>query len=283
MDQQVALVTGANRGIGLEVARGLVDRGFRILVVARSASKAEGAVRALRGTGHGPEPLALASDLGQLASVRELARRVSDSVGRLDALVLNAATAPARRTTTVDGYEAQFQVNHLAGYLLLRLLDPLLRKTAETHGGARIVIVASEAHRRTHIDVDDPNFERRRYGKVRAYGASKLANVLTTYALHRRLKDTGVTVNAVHPGTVSTGLLGGMFGPLYPMRFLFRAPKSGAAPLIRLAAADEVGGIGGRYFNRFDDVPSSEASYDRDLQERLWDLSEALVGLSGGP
>ncbi len=282
MDQQVALVTGANRGIGFEVARGLAGDGFRTLVVARTAVKAEQAAADLGSTVDGPEPLGLPGDHASLSAVRELAARVLDSVDRLDALVLNAAAAPSRRTLTEDAYETQFQVNHLAGYLLMRSLYPLLRRTAETHGGARIVVVASEQHRRAVLDLDDPNFERRRYGKVRAYGASKLANVLSVYAVHRRIKGSGVTVNAVHPGTISTGLLGSMFGPLYPVRFLFRGPRSGAGPLIRLAAAPEVEGISGRYFERFDDVPSSEASYDQELQERLWSMSEALVGLSDG-
>ena len=258
--------------------RGRVERGLHVLAVARTPERAESAAAAVRTKTSGGDVTPLVGDSASFASVRALAADVLAGADRLDALVLNAATTPVRRKTTEDGHETQFQVNHLAGFLLQRLLDGRLRDTATRAGAARIVIVSSEAHRRTKLDLDDLMYEGRRYSKGGAYGASKLANVLHAFALERRLEGSGVTVNAVHPGVVSTHLLGGMFGPLYPVRFLFRSTASGAEPLIRLAADKDLEGVTGRYFKRFDAVSPSAKSLDEAAQERLWALSEALVG-----
>lgn len=214
------------------------------------------------------------ADFGSLDEVRRLGQRLAEAYGSIDRLVHNAAVVAPRRTLSEDGHELQFQVNHLAPFLLTALLeDPLVE------AAGRVVVVASEAHRRASLDPEDLGFERRRYAAGRAYSQSKLANVMFTYMLSRRWWKR-VSINAVHPGVVSTRLLGSMFGILSPMRFLFRSTEAGAAPVVRLSEDESLAGVSGSYYKRFDAVKSSPASYDKLLQQALWDASEGMVGVS---
>jgi NAD(P)-dependent dehydrogenase (short-subunit alcohol dehydrogenase family) len=276
MDQppvRTSLVTGANRGIGLSIAKDLATSG-KVLVVGRTLATANAARQTVLESHPDADIEALSADFSSFAEVRSLAERVQERCGQLDALVHNAAVVTHRRTDSADGIELQFQVNHLAPFLLTALLQAPLERTQ-----GRVVVVASEAHRRGHLDLADLGFERRRYTNNGAYSQSKLANVLFAYRLASRWEGR-VSVNAVHPGVVSTRLLGGMFGPLFPLRFLFRSVEAGAAPVVRLAVDPALSDVTGSYFRRFDAVESSAATYDQDLQTRLWDASTSLVGES---
>ncbi|HEU4412674.1 MAG TPA: SDR family oxidoreductase [Polyangiaceae bacterium] len=278
MKGQTCVVTGASGGIGRETARALASRGARVVLVCRDRAKGE-ATRAELGAGGGEVDLELC-DLSSQASIRELAGRLERAHARIDVLVNNAGLIIPKRTTTADGLEATFALNHL-GYFLLttRLLD-LLRASAP----ARIVNVSSEAHRRAALDFDDLQSERS-YGAVDAYCRSKLANVYFTYELAERLRGSGVTANCLHPGVVASG-----FGRHEPglLRVLATVARpflideaKGAKTSVYLASSPEVEGVTGKYFVREREKRSSPASYDVGARKRLWEASEALTAPKG--
>lgn len=267
----VRIVTGANRGIGLEIAKALAGKG-RLVVVGRTQASSESARDAVLAAKPGVDVIAMHADFGSLDEVRQLGHALADTYESIDRFVHNAAIVASSRTLSSDGHELQFQVNHLAPFLLTALVEaPLVAASG------RVIVVASEAHRRGTLDPDDLGFERRRYAAGRAYSQSKLANVMFTYALSRRWWKR-VSINAVHPGVVSTRLLGSMFGMLSPLRFMFRSTEAGAAPVVRLSEDESLAGVSGSYYKRFDAVKTSAPSYDKLLQQALWDASEQMVG-----
>jgi NAD(P)-dependent dehydrogenase (short-subunit alcohol dehydrogenase family) len=278
LEGRTCLVTGATSGIGEETAVGLARCGARVILVARDRERGEASVARVKAkTGHRAVELLLA-DLASQAEIRELVGQVLDRCPSLHVLVNNAAVVHVSRETTVDGYEMTFAVNHLAYFLLTRLL---LDRLVESRP-ARIVNVASNGHNFGKLDFDDLQSEKK-YSWMKVYGTSKLANVLFTYELGRRLAGTGVTVNCLHPGAVSTGLgmnngrLGRIVVPL--LRPFFLTPEAGARTSIYLATSDEVTSVSGRYFVKCEPRPSSPASYDEDLARRLWQESSRLTGL----
>jgi len=221
----------------------------------------------------------IVADLASLADVRRLASEIDARYGRLDVLINNAGLATRRRETTVDGFERQLAVNHLAPYLLTQLLLPKLKASTP----ARIVNVASNAHHRAAFDIDDLNWERRPYSALGAYGATKLANILFTRELARRLQGTGVTANCLHPGVVATnifsglGVLGRLFG-IVSKPFLLSSSK-GAATTVHLATADDVAGTSGEYFAVSRPVVPAAPARDEAMARRLWELSAAMTGV----
>lgn len=276
---QICLVTGASSGIGKVTARELARAGATVILVCRNRSKGEATVDEIsRLTGSDRLDLMIA-DLAELRQIRELAAQVRAKYPQLQVLVNNAGTYNSARTVTADGYEATFAVNHLAYFLLTMELLDLLKASAP----ARIVNVASEAHRAVSLNFDDLHGEQR-YNGWKAYGQSKLANISFTYELARRLEGTGVTVNAVHPGGVNTGLfdhVSGATGRIVRLfTFLMRTPEKGAETVLWLASAPEVAALTGRYFYDLKEKSSSRESSDPNLAARLWQISEQLVGLS---
>jgi NAD(P)-dependent dehydrogenase (short-subunit alcohol dehydrogenase family) len=219
----------------------------------------------------------LLADLSSQVEVRRLAREFRARYSRLDILVNNAGAIFSRRETTVDGFERTWALNHLAYVLLTHELLDLLKASAP----ARIVNVASTMHHGGVIDFDDLQGEKR-YGGIRAYSQSKLANVLFTYALARRLHGTGVTANCLHPGGVATGFGQNTPGALRLVMRMIRpfliTPAEGAATPIYLASSPDVEGMSGQYFARCRPARSSAASHDEALQERLWALSLQQTG-----
>jgi len=280
MDGKTCLVTGANRGIGKVVAMELARLGARVIVAARSRPKLEAACLEIQARGHG-EVQGVCIDLASRASIHAAVEQLSVHLKRLDVLVNNAATIPPGYATTADGVEAQFAVNHLGPFLLTNLLLPRLQ--AAPH--ARVVNVSSNAHFRARLEADmlaGPSpAAGAAYRKQQRYKATKLANVMFTYALARRMRGTTVSVNAVRPGTINTRLVNDFLRPFGFLRwlFLFNTTSRGAAPIVRLAADAALEGITGCYFDRFRERRSSLDSYDELLQERLWQRSAQLTGL----
>ncbi|SEF79352.1 Short-chain dehydrogenase [Methylobacterium sp. 190mf] len=279
----VCLVTGATGGIGYETALGLARLGARVAMVGRDSGKLQACADRIRAAVPGAAVEPHRADLSAQAEIRRLAGILRAAYPRLDVLVNNAGAIFDRRTLTVDGIERTWALDHL-GYVLLTLeLLDTLKDAAAAGGKPRIVNVASAAHYRGHIDFDDVEGARR-YRAMGAYAQAKLANVLFTYALARRLRDSGITANAVHPGVVNTGFAkntGGLLGAAWAlMRPLLITPEKGARTSLHVASDPGLDGVTGRYFSHGRPKVSSAESRDEAVQERLWALSLRQVGRS---
>jgi NAD(P)-dependent dehydrogenase (short-subunit alcohol dehydrogenase family) len=278
----LAVVTGSNTGIGKETARGLVKRGYRVVMACRDARKAAGAAEELKQSD--PANAALVEtaplDLGSFDSIRGFAVDLVDRWGDsgLDLLVNNAGLWPTTRSTTADGLETTFGVNHVGTFLLTRELLPLLKKAP----AARVVNLTSKLHYRGKMVWDDLQFEQRSFSGPTAYNQSKLANVLFTKALARRLQGTSVTTNAVHPGVVTTELARDYPTILTKLFHLFTiSPEQGAACSLYVATAPELAETTGAYFESSKEKAAAKAACDEAAQERLWTLTEDLLAVRG--
>ena len=280
MRDKTVLVTGATDGIGKETARRLAERGARVFIAGRNAEKGAAAVRDIATNTGTDQAEFLQADLSVQADVRGLAKAVKQRTNRLDVLVNNAGVIMFRREKTRDGIEMTFGLNHLNYFLLTHELLDLLKASAP----ARIVSVASIAHRRAMLDFDDLQLSRG-FGAWKAYSRSKLANIMFTYALARRLEGTGVTANCLHPGFVSShfgqnGRFLARTGMALAMRFGNAiSVAQGAQTSVYLASAPEVTSQSGLYFDEGKAVKSNHASYDRHAQEKLWDISAKMVSV----
>jgi NAD(P)-dependent dehydrogenase (short-subunit alcohol dehydrogenase family) len=278
MQGKVCLVTGATSGIGLVTAQALAQQGATVAVIARNPERGAAVVdRIAQETGN-PAVELLVADLSVQAQIHHLAEEFRHRFARLDVLVNNAGALFTRRSLSADGIEMTLALNHLGYFLLTNLLLGTLQASAP----ARIVNVSSDAHRGARIDFTDLQGQRR-YSGWRAYCQSKLANLLFTYELARRLEGTGVTANAMHPGFVATGFgrnNRGMFALFIRVAQLIALrPEQGAETLIYLATALEVEGVSGKYFVKKRPVTSSRESYDQAAAQRLWQLSAEMTGL----
>jgi retinol dehydrogenase 14 len=280
MAGKFVLVTGGTGGIGKATAIGLAALGARVGITGRDPARTEAAAASIRATPGSPAVDGFAADLSVQAGVRRLAAQVLDTYPRLDVLVNNAGGFWAHRHVTADGLERTFALNHLATFLLTSLLLDRLTASAP----ARIITVSSGAHARGRIDFDDLQ-GKRNYSGQRAYSQSKLANVMFTYELARRLAGTGVTATVLHPGVVRTS-----FGAedqaaylavmIRVARLFMKTPAQGAGTPIYLASSPQVEGITGRYFVSRKPKTSSKASYDSTAAARLWQASTDLAGLT---
>ena len=276
---KTVVVTGATRGIGLGASVELAAMGARVVVIGRDVERTRDALDQVRAASR-VEPFSLLCDFESQASIRALATELLARCERIDVLVNNAGTVNATRRLTVDGIEATFAVNHLGYFLLTNLLLDRLRASAP----ARIVTVASRGHRFGTMDLGDPGYERG-YQIMRAYNRSKLANVLFSNELARRLEGSGVTSNSLHPGGVATNIWSGAPGWAQPLLSVlvkpFLVPVEQGARTIVLAAVDPaLSGVTGRYFSRGRPGAMSRRARDEELAARLWALSAELVGLS---
>lgn len=272
---KVVLVTGATSGIGKVAAQELAAQGAHVVLISRSADKCRAVAEEIRAkTNAGVDWIA--ADLSLLSGIEDAAAEFKARYQQLHVLLNNAGAFYADRNTTADGYETTFALNHLNYFLLTERLRDLLIASAP----ARIVNVSSDAHLGGAIDFDDI-MGQIKYSGWGAYSQSKLANVMFTYTLARRLEGTGVTANVLHPGFVATGFgrnNDGLLGMLMPIAQWFaKKPDQGAETSIYLATSPEVSGVTGKYFASRKAKNSSARSYDLDAQERLWALSEELV------
>lgn len=278
MRNKIILITGATAGIGRATAEALAKQGHTVIISGRNPQKTAQVAEDIRQQTGNPSVDYLIADFASLDTVREMAAAFLNRYDRLDVLANNAGLVSQTRQLSQDGYELQFAVNHLAPFLLTNLLlDALKRSPA-----GRIVNVSSRGHAQGQIHFDDLQFEGG-YQPRQAYYQTKLSNVLFTYALARRLKDTRVTANVLHPGIVKTTLSHDYMGnPVF--RFfeglIAVSPETGAQTSIYLAVSPEVEGVSGGYFIRRKRKDSAPHSLDEALQDRLWSVSEALVGLT---
>jgi retinol dehydrogenase-14 len=280
MDDKTVLITGGTGGIGKATAIGLSRLGARVGITGRDRPRAEAAAADIGSASGNSAVDVFVADMSSQAQVRRLAEEVLDAYPRLAVLVNNVGGFWNTRRVTVDGHEHTFALNHLAPFLLTNLLLDRLRASAP----ARIVTLSSGAQAMGRIDFDDLQGARSFSGQ-RAYNQSKLANVMFTYELARRLEGSGVTATVLHPGVVRTG-----FGAEDPaawqriflpvVRPFMKSPEGGADTPIYLASAPEVAGVSGRYFANRRPKRSNKASYDIAAQTRLWQVSAELVGLT---
>ncbi len=273
---QVCLVTGATAGIGLVTARELARKGAHVIVVGRSEERCARAADEIRAQAGTTAVEWLVADLSSQGDIRRLADQVRGRTQRLDVLVNNAGGIFLERQESADGIEMTFALNHLSYFLLTHLLRPLLEQSAP----ARVVNVASDAHKGVSIEFEDIE-GKKRFGGWRAYQQSKLANILFTYELSRRLDGTRVTANTLHPGFVRTTIFrqGGLIGWLLRRAadVLAISPEEGAKTSVYLASSPDVASVTGRYFVKERPVESSPQSRDASAALRLWRLSDEMT------
>jgi NAD(P)-dependent dehydrogenase (short-subunit alcohol dehydrogenase family) len=283
MQGKICVITGGTDGIGKAAAYGLAVQGAKLLVHGRDRDKGERAVAELKARSGNPAIEFLQAEFSSLAEVRRFAAAIVERAPRVDVLVNNAGTIFVKRGLSKDGYELTFAVNHLAPFLLTHLLLDALKGAAPS----RIVTTASGAHRRAKLAFDDLQSERN-YSPMGAYGTSKLANVLFTRALAKRLEGTAVTATCLHPGLVRTNfgthnakdvssLAKIIIG--FVMRFA-RTPEKGAETVIYLASSPQVEGASGGYYVDCKPAMTSQLAKDDAAAERLWQVSERLAGIA---
>lgn len=277
MHEKTCMVTGATAGIGLATARALAQLDARVILVGRNPEKCTRVVESIRQETGNTKVDCLLADLSDQAQIHHLALQFQESYPRLDVLVNNAGGIFLRRQESVDGLEMTFALNHLSYFLLTLLLLDILQDSAP----ARIVNVASNSHYGQKLDFDNLQMARG-YRARQAYGRSKLANVLFTFELARRLQGTGVTANALHPGFVATdiGMNNGWLVRLFKllMRPVAITPEQGCLTSVYLATSPEVEGVSSEYYVECKPVRADPAAYDLEAARKLWEISEELTG-----
>jgi NAD(P)-dependent dehydrogenase (short-subunit alcohol dehydrogenase family) len=286
MKGKVCLVTGATLGIGKVSALELARAGASVVLVARNKERGEAVVGEIKkATGNDAVELLLA-DLSSMAEVRRVAAAFREKHDQLHVLLNNAGAVNASRKLTVDGFELTLAVNHLAYFLLTHELLPVLEKTGKPGANARVVSVASNAHRRGKLDLDDLQSAKGMYLHLRVYGTSKLMNIMWTYELARRLAAAGkpVTANCLHPGVIATGFglnEKGLLNLAIRVGQLFMTtPEKGARTQLWAATAPELEGVTGKYLDKCKEARSNRASHDVEKQRILWEKTEKLLGLA---
>jgi len=281
MKDRICVITGATDGIGKAAACSLALQGAKLLLHGRDPEKGLRAVAEVKARSGNPAVEFLQADFSSLAQVRHLAGMLAERAPRIDVLINNAGGIFGKRALSQDGYEMTLAVNHLAPFLLTHLLVEQLK----SGGPARIVTTASNAHRRARIPFDDLQ-STRGYSPMGVYGMSKLANILFTRALAKRLQGTSVTATAVHPGFCRTGFgrdlqASPIVKGIFRVASLFaRSAEKGAETVVYLASSPEVQGASGGYYFDCKPIAPSAAAQDEAAAERLWQVSEQLVGIA---
>jgi NAD(P)-dependent dehydrogenase (short-subunit alcohol dehydrogenase family) len=278
ISDKICMVTGSTSGIGAAAARQLAHLGFTVIIVGRNIRKCLRQIEKIKRSDPDARVDFLTADLSSQREVRELAKEFASRYSHLDVLINNAGAIFAKRTISVDELEMTFALNHMSYFLLTSLLIDQLKASIS----ARIVIVSSAAHEQVNINFEDLQLEHS-YNRIQAYAQSKLANLLFTYALAQRLEGTRVTANALHPGFVATNLGSNNSWLKTKLRNLLKpgmiSPEEGAKTVVYLATSPDVEGMTGKYFYNCREISSSIKSYDLASAEKLWLLSERLIGL----
>lgn len=279
MKDKIVIVTGANSGIGKETALELASRDATVILACRNPESGQSTQAEITAETGNDRVYFMPLDLASLDSVKEFAQAFQDRFDELHILINNAGLLPLTKQMTQDGFEMQFGVNHLGHFLLTKLLTPLLKKTE----GARIISVSSMMHNLGKIDFDSFKGEKS-YQPMRAYGQSKLANILFTKQLAKRLGTDGITAYSLHPGGVGTNIAGKSFirRTVYKLIGGQMSPKRGAKTSIYLATEPGIESTTGGYYNEFcKEKPGSKLARDELLAERLWETSEQLLSDAG--
>ena len=277
---KTVVIAGSTSGVGLAAAVEVARHGGRLVLLARNEDKAR-VVRSMLARDFGAEAALFLADFARLSEVHRVADELLDGVERIDVLINSAGVHRTRRALTDEGHEFAFCVNHLSPFVLTYRLLPKLKQS----GAARVLQVNSQGHRFGGLDLGDLDWRRRFYVGLRAYGASKTAQLLSVWEFADRLEGSGVTINAMHPGEVRTGI-GSNNGPLYrwyQRRILWRWLKDvriSGESLHYLAAAPELEGVSGRYFNRTHLERPAPPALDRAVGRRLWEQTVELTGLT---
>lgn len=283
LHDSICIITGSTSGIGKETAKVLANMGAQVILAVRDHTKAEITKREILDNNPTAKVDFILLNLASLDSVRRFVTSFRSQFDHLDILVNNAGVMTFSKKLTDDNYELSFGVNHLGHFLLTNLLMDSLKKSSS----ARIINVSSGAHSGGSIDLDDLFFTNKKFSAFGAYSQSKLANILFTYQLDKRLNTEGIsniTVNALHPGFVRSNFAKGDLNPLFKLGYSFitlfaKSPKKGAQTSIYLACSPDVAGISGKYFVNKKEKKSSTLSYDTSLQQHLWMISKELVNL----
>ena len=276
MEGKICMVTGANSGIGKATVIGLAKLNAKVIMICRNQEIGEKVRKEIISQTGNKNIDLLLCDLSSQDQVRKLVDEFKNKYQKLDVLINNAGVMLKKRVLSVDGIEMNYAVHFLAPFLLTNLLLDVLKKSAPS----RIINVASAAHKRAKIDFNDLQSENKKYRLFIVYGTSKLAEVLFTYELSRKLEGTGVTANAVHPGVVNSNLGRDQskFSQWFARKF-FKSPEEGAQTSIYLASSPEVEGITGKYFVNKQPKESSEESYNEDYAKKLWHAAEEMTKL----
>jgi len=277
MEHKICLITGASSGIGKATALGLAELGATVVLVCRNPKRGEKSLRWIQKKSGNNNIHLIVGDLSRQQDIFDVASDFKRHYDRLDVLLNNAAILTRKRRLTTEGFELQFFVNHLAYYLLTGSLIDLLKKSAPS----RIVNIASTAHSRGILDFENLQGEKS-YNGWQQYSNTKLANIVFTYELARRLEGTGVTANCLHPGVIHTNLMSGYSTALnwtwHLLQWFFKKPVEGAETPVYLASSPEVAEVTGTYFKYCNPLGSSGESKDAENQRRLWEKSEELTG-----
>ncbi len=282
IDGRICIITGATSGVGYQAARRLAQGGAHIIMVSRNTLKAEKVKEELQKE-FGVLIDTIQADFSKLSEVKRAAQEILEEYPRIDVLINNVGIHNTHRVLNEDGIEMVFVVNHLASYLFTRMLLNRLIDSAP----ARIIQINSQGHRFGGLDVNDINWEKRRYKGLQGYGASKVAQLLTTWRFAELLQGSGVTINAVHPGEVRSniGMNNGLIYRMYQryvLHWVLKDPKVSGEAIYYAAAAPEMAEVSGKYFNQT--ILEKPAAYthalDGDMIEEVWRLSEELCGLS---
>ncbi len=276
MKDKICVITGATSGIGYATAMSLAGKGATLGLVSRNKNKGETTIKAIREKTQNKNIELFVADLSSQAEIRRLASEIILKYPHIDVLINNAGAINPDKIETVDGIETTFAVNHLAYFLLTNLLLDKLKAAPK----ARIVNVASQASMMGKINFDDLNY-RKSYSAMKTYSQSKLANIMFTYELDKRLKGTNVVVNCLHPGVIRTNFgkgLKGFTGAVFQnLGGLMRTAEKGAETVLWLASSKEAENVSGKYFKDKAEIKSNKLSYDSEVQKKLWEVSEQLT------
>ena len=285
MNSKRVLITGATNGIGKETALELAKMGAEVIIVGRNPQKTERVLNELKIASGNQKIDMLIADLSSIEQINSLANEFHSKYDSLDVLINNAGAVFSEYQQSADGLEMTFALNHISYFLLTNLLLDTIKQTAKQTGEARIINVSSGAHQaaRNGLKLDNL-YDKDSFGSFSAYGESKLANILFTYELARRLEGTDATVNALHPGFVASGFGHNATGIMTSIikvmqRFFAKSSQQGAETPVYLASSPDVQGITGKYWDNKKAVKSSDISYDREQQKRLWDVSAEITNL----